>query len=137
MAGQLSHNYLKDIAKKEYNIVDIINGKAPHGSWATYHQKWLRASERIPGQFLPLFFKESLENPNDAAKKLAEFTGIPFYENGQIPSFEKLQRENPNHIRSGKADEWKSKLNDTEQKLVSTILEPTFKKLLDQIFVRA
>lgn len=125
-------NYLRDIAKMEYDIVDIIKGNVPHGSWLTYHKKWLQVKEDMPEKFLPLRYKKSLEQPNNSAKELAIFTNIPFKEDGELPAFEKLHRENPNHIRSGKVDAWKSKLKDKERELIGNTLEPTFEKLIEQ-----
>ena len=89
------YHYLKKDQKPGYSVAEVIKGNIPFGSWPEYIDQWLKASKGLGNRFLPLQFENTLNNPEEAARKIGELTGIPLHKNGRMPAFQELHQQAP------------------------------------------
>ena len=103
-------NYKKTYFGSTENILSMLYGDTPYGIWSDHLKAWRPNSRQ---NTLLIRYEDLISDPSDDINKISVFLDIEPV-NGDLPTFDKLQKINPNFFRSGKKNTWKNILTQNE-----------------------
>ncbi len=94
--------FIKKFHNQDINLTEVIQGNVPFGSWSKWHESWNHKSLELGEKFLQIKFEDILQSDRvKICEKISSMISVSYNENNNQPSWEDLQKINPNYYRSG------------------------------------
>jgi FkbM family methyltransferase len=113
-------HYLRDLDQVETTLDDVITGVVTGNNWTKYTNAWLEAGQKLGENYFRVTYEDLVASEAALIEKVKEWTGFPILmPAGSFPAFEEIRKKRISKLfRSGKVDEWKSKLTPEQIMLV-------------------
>jgi hypothetical protein len=111
------------------SLEKVIRGMVGYGSWSNYHQIWSQAIPSLNGRFIRIRFEDMLLDRLKACEQISATIDLEYNPDNQEPSFEQLHKNNPNHIRAGKATGWEEHYTHVQMELLEKLHGSTMQQL--------
>ncbi|MEL7038724.1 MAG: sulfotransferase domain-containing protein [Cyanobacteria bacterium J06592_8] len=124
--------FIKKFHNQDKDINEVIKGNVPFGSWSHWHNAWNQVALKLKPRFLQIKFENILQSDRSkVCEEIASMISLPYKENSHEPSWEDLQKINPNYYRSGNinGEAVCNSYNQEQVNLIETLHGATLKQL--------
>jgi hypothetical protein len=107
-------NLQKVYGNTTISLEKVIRNK----SWSNYHRTWSQVIPSLKGRFIRLHFEDTLSNSLEVCNQISTMTNLEYNPDNTMPSFEKLNKKEPNHFRAGKVNDWEKNYTHDQMQLL-------------------